>query len=232
MHSARHLVEAVGSWLHFELRCGRGSLFDEAYLSFPVGQYLIGRYGSQVRAEFEHPVLAPLMAGRGDRPRIDYAVLGTDGKLAAVIEAKWLRSVSDLRLLVRDLLRLELAASTGVAAFALVAGQKRALELIFNSSQFAPHPDHPQSRPLLPLHHNNPQTLRIHPGPQYRRRLFVRACEPLRGVDLPTGIVNQRQWAFPNGVRSQEHLVYSWRVTSLTPRSTFQLPLPGAGAST
>jgi len=223
MHSARHLVEAVGSWLHFELRCGRSSLFDESYLAFPVGQYLIGRYGNQVRSEFEHPVLAPLMTGRGDRPRMDYVVLQTDGKPAAVIEAKWLRSISDLRLLVRDLVRLELVASSGVAAFALVAGQKRALKSIFDSPQFAPHPDYPQSRPLLPLDHNNPRTLRIYPGPQFRRRLFARACEPLRGVDLPIGIVIQRQWVFPSSVRSQEHLVYSWRVTSLTPRSTFQL---------
>jgi hypothetical protein len=73
MNIARLISEAVGSWLKFEY-CDRSGLFNEKYLSVPIGHLLAARYGVRVYAEYDHPVIAPLMKSPGKRHQIDFAV--------------------------------------------------------------------------------------------------------------------------------------------------------------
>lgn len=228
MRNARGLVETVGSWLHFELLCGREELFSERYLSYPIGQFLSNIYGNRLRAEYPHPVLSRGRQRRGDKPRIDFAVVDNQDRIAVAVETKWLGTSTQpiagvfIPAIVRDILRLELLASHfGAAAFLVVAGKKRDFRRLFESRQFMGHPRYPQSRELLPIENNNKRVLRIQPPPMYRQRLFEKAWSPFAGLEIPSGAVLQRTMPFPAVVTSQQYVVYGWRVTPLNDRQVF-----------
>ena len=40
MNKYSKIADGLASWLNFELRSGRESLFSESYLAFPLGQLL------------------------------------------------------------------------------------------------------------------------------------------------------------------------------------------------
>lgn len=162
MKNARALVETIGSWLHFELLCGREELFSERYLSYPIGQFLSNRHGNALRAEYPHPILSEARERRGDKPRIDFAVLDSEDNVEVAVETKWLGASTQpvpgtlIPAVIRDILRLELLASHfDTAAFLIMAGRKRDFKRLFGSAAFAGHSDHPQSRELLPTRDNN-----------------------------------------------------------------------------
>lgn len=100
MRPVRKLVEAINSWLDFEVMCKREGLFSECYMAYPIGQFLSAYYKHNLTAEYLHPILAPLKAGRGDKPRIDFAVIDDNEQLVLAIETKWLSSSQTL---VRDI---------------------------------------------------------------------------------------------------------------------------------
>lgn len=105
--SLKSLVEALTSWLHFEVQCGREVAFEEKYLVGPIIQCLLPRFGDRVRSSVPHPVLPK-------KERVDFAVLATGGDHWEVaIETKWLddqspRSEKSLTRIVKDILRLEM----------------------------------------------------------------------------------------------------------------------------
>lgn len=125
MKRFRKLVEAVSSWLHFEAMCRREALFCESYIAATIGQFLSARYGYSLHIEYPHPVLASLKLGRGDVPRIDFAVVNDSNQIEVAIETKWISTSSSLiRDIVRDLVRLELLYhNQGTQAYLLVAGK-------------------------------------------------------------------------------------------------------------
>ena len=220
--SPRQLVEAVGSWLHFEAMCGRTELFSEQYLSYPIGQYLSGKYGDMLRTEFPHPVLSQLRIGRGDKPRLDFAVLNDD-KIRLAVETKWLGPTSSLESILRDLVRLELvAAHSHATTYFILGGTKRSLQSFFSTKTFQAHPEHTESRALMPVDHNNTRALRLDPAPKYRAELFAKSFVKLKGIDLPRVFVLQRTAPFPTVVKAAQFQIYGWRVECAGVRSTFQ----------
>ncbi len=110
---ARLLSEGVGSWLHFEATCDRSGLFNEKYLSYPIGQILSARLGDRVQAEFTHPLLAPLMTGSGRRPQIDFAYCDIWPTPTIAVETKWIgRTKVSVEDIIWDLIRLEMIAAS------------------------------------------------------------------------------------------------------------------------
>ncbi len=223
MKNPRSLVEAVGSWLFFEDKCRRDSLFCEKYLTFPVGQLLKARYGEAVRSEYEHPILSASHSGPGDKPRVDFVVLNQNGDIDIAIETKWLRSgMYLLPGVLRDLVRLELLANEGASTAFLMAGKQRSFNSLYNSHPFQGHPEHPQSRPIIPFDHNGTRVLRLHPAPAYRRSLFERTLEPFEGRKIATAFKLTRTLPFPRGIPSYQFVVYGWRISSFgEKRETF-----------
>ncbi len=220
--SPRELVEAVGSWLHFEAMCGRTELFSEQYLSYPIGQYLSGKYGDRLRTEFPHPVLSQLRTGRGDKPRLDFAVLDDDA-IRLAVETKWLGPTSSLESILRDLVRLELvAAHSHATTYFILGGTKRNLHALFSTKAFQAYPEHTESRPLMPVDHNNTRALRLDPAPAFREELFAKSLAKLKGVDLPRVFVLQRTAPFPTLVKAGQFQIYGWRVECAGVRSTFR----------
>jgi len=152
----QRLVEAVAAWLQYEQLCNRIGLFGESYLTYPVGQFLQARGPKGLRSEYPHPILTPRQGTRGDKKRIDYAVLRDDGTVEFAVETKWRsKSTSLLESIVGDLVRLELLATAHRATSVLVlGGLLNKTEDLFNNKAFLAHPDQPNSNPLLPVETN------------------------------------------------------------------------------
>src|SRR5665213_3393392 len=126
MDIARLLTQAAGSWLHFEYCCNRSGLFNEKYLSVPIGQLLSSRFGDRVHAEFLHPVISPMMKGPGRRPQIDFAYCETYPNVSIAVETKWIGAtkpkISDI---LWDLVRLEMIAHHSNAQCVFMLGGRR-----------------------------------------------------------------------------------------------------------
>lgn len=196
----RKLVEAVGLWLQFERLCRRQELFSESYLCYPAGQFLQARYASQLRTEFEHPVLAPLRTGRGDKPRVDFAVMGGEGTPTIAVETKWLNSSSDLTVqTIRDLVRLELLAHEyGTQCLFLLAGTRRDLRSFVTQKHFLAHPEHANSRTLLPHEgRRESASLWLDTRTQYRHSLLKKSLERFKGIEIARAIVLHRIGPYP-----------------------------------
>ena len=149
----QRLVEAVAAWLQYEQLCKRVGLFGESYLTYPVGQFLQAREPNGLRSEYPHPILTPLQGTRGDKKRVDYVVLRNDGTVDLAVETKWRnKSNSLLESIVQDLVRLELLASThGATSVLIFGGLLNRIEDLFTTKAFLAHPDHLNSKPLLPI---------------------------------------------------------------------------------
>lgn len=217
----RGLVEAVGSWLDFETICGRATLFSEAYMTYPIGQALRALFDGEIKTEAEHPAIAPLRLGPGDKPRIDFAVFDK-GKMKLALETKWLTEHLGADYILRDLVRLELAVDSGAElAFFILGGVKRDLKSLFQTVAFRSHPGSLNSRDLLPIDHNNVRVLRFFPAPAYRRDLFLRALEPIKDIQLPEKILLQRCMPFAEEVKADHSMVFGWLVRPIEGRTTY-----------
>jgi hypothetical protein len=152
MKRPNKIAIGLNAWLTFEQMCKREPIFSESYLAFPIGQLLSARYGAALVSEHPHPVLAPLMTGRGNRPRLDFAVLRQDKSVELAIETKWLSSSPTLqRDIIRDLVRLELVAHAHSAeAWLVVAGLANEFGVLVGKPKFLGHPSHIGSDPILP----------------------------------------------------------------------------------
>ena len=225
MNNPGPIVEAVGAWLHFEYRCGRRSLFSESYLSYPLGQVLRAHYGRRVRPEFIHPLLTK--KGRGDKRRLDFAVLGDDDSPTMAIELKWLASpTKQLPLVMRDLIRLELLRHEfDSRCFFLLCGPLRAFRTLFSLPAFRPDKARNQPRPLLPYTHGSTRRVDIKGVPPSRRPLMERTGQAFLSYDIPRALLLSRVAPYPQDARLDEYVVYGWRVDSVKKRGTFR-PLP------
>ncbi len=205
---------ALNSWLTFEQMCGREPLFSEAYLAYPMGQFLGSEFGSRLVAEFPHPILAPLKTGRGDKPRIDFAVVRSDGRVEIAIETKWLSSSQTLqRDIIRDLVRLELMVSNQDSeAWLVVAGEASKFEALVGTEKFQGHPAHVGSDPILPHGTSRDGRLRLNKPAKFRYEMLKAALEPFHGVDLTDCIHTTRFGPYPSTAPGAKYVTYLWRV--------------------
>ena len=214
MRRPNKLATALNSWLTFEQMCKRESLFNESYLAYPIGQFLSSRYGAALVSEYPHPILTPLKEGRGDKPRIDFAVLGKDGNIELVIETKWLSSSRSLiRDIIRDLVRLELVVhAQGAEAWLILAGKGSYFDLISGNSKFKGHPSHIGSDPILPHGCSKSGRLRLNPPAKFRREILEDALRPFVGIELTDCIHITRFGPYPPDATPSGYVTYLWRV--------------------
>ena len=102
------LSKGTSSWLEYEFACDRGNLFNEKYLSFPIGNILNSITDCMVLTEINHPVIKELKIGRP--LQIDF-VLHEKGKKPNwkyIVESKWTGTTEPkLEDIFWDLIRLQ-----------------------------------------------------------------------------------------------------------------------------
>jgi hypothetical protein len=204
----------LNAWLTFEQMCKREPLFSEAYLAYPIGQLLATRYGNALVSEHPHPVLAPRKTGRGDKPKLDFAVLRADGSIELAIETKWLSSSPSLqRDIIRDMVRLELAChSQNCDGWLIVAGKSSDFQQLVGAAKFQGHPSHVGSDTILPHGNSRDGRLRLNPPAKFRRDMLDTALTPFAGLDLADCIHVTRFGPYPVDAPANGYVTYLWRI--------------------
>jgi hypothetical protein len=224
MDLARILNQGVGSWLHFEYSCNRSGLFNEKYLSYPIGQLLSARYGNRVLAEFLHPILAPMMTGPGRRPQVDFAYCDPYPTVKVAVETKWIgrRKVS-IEEIVWDLIRLELiSANSNAECFFMIGGRRKSLESLFTSEKFSGPNSAPDQRPILDWTNNEMKSFWLTPRYSYRIPLLRNVFKGTPDIEYPQRIITRRTEPFPKDCKMQGFQVYSWKIAAAEKRQTFR----------
>lgn len=223
MIRANKIVTGLNAWLTFEQMCKRGPLFSESYLAFPIGQLLAARYGAALVAESPHPVLAPLRTGRGDKPRLDFAVYRQDKTIELAIETKWLSSSLTLqRDIIRDLVRLELVCQLhNSEAWLIVAGTATEFQTLVGNPKFQGHPKNISSDPILPHGKTRDGRLRLNPPAKFRKEMLQAALEPFAGVELSDCIHTTRFGPYPVDSPPKSYVTYLWRVNKRRQQGRF-----------
>jgi hypothetical protein len=129
------LTQAVVHWLEYESAIGRSDLFDEAYMAFPLGNYLQVHGGGKVRPESIHPVLNRGNQGKGRRAAVDFVITPNESEVWEwAIETKFIVDNRDFSQEVfDDILRLECLVEEYKAAryLLVVAGSGKLLHALF-----------------------------------------------------------------------------------------------------
>jgi hypothetical protein len=223
MNLTRILNEAVGSWLHFEFSCDRSGLFNEKYLSYPIGQVLSARFGDRVHAEFTHPVLAGLMKGPGRRPQVDFAYCEKWPTPTIVVETKWIgKTKVNVEDIIWDLIRLEMIAhNSGATCIFVLGGKRKDLDTLFESDDFSGGHGADQRKPILSTTANSRFGLWLVPRDHYRIPLLKRLLSDFETIPIPHFLSTVRAAPFPPNPPNAQYQVYSWRVHSSLLRQTF-----------
>jgi hypothetical protein len=202
MKNPRTILEALGYWLNFELSCKREELFSERHMSYPIGQFLIARYGHAVRTEFEHPILSTKSSG--NKPKIDFVVV-EDSEIELAIETKWVSKSNTLDVdICRDLIRLSLLVDEyNCSAFLIIAGKKEKIISLFkktNLSFFPTNKDDLTGRLELLKSFKN--------GDKFTKRILKK----FHSFEIPNSIAIKKISNFELGLRGSQFPVYGWRV--------------------
>jgi hypothetical protein len=225
MKLSRRLAEGIGSWLRFEFQCGHGHLFEEKYLSYPIGQILSSLFGHKVHAEYDHPVLAPRMIGRGRRPKLDFVVL-EDHQIKLALELKWAGTttlkVSDV---IWDLIRLELVAhQSKAAAIFVLAGQRRNLQNFFESDAFLAPREGRSPRPILKTGEYSSLGMQLASPPEQRLKVIKDLLVDNQDIEMPTRIVSGKPYVYPPECALGEFQAFVWEITCQNPKRMSFLP--------
>ncbi len=223
MNLTRRLTEGVGAWMHFEFTCNRSGLFNEHYLSAAVGQILSATFGDRVHAEFDHPILAPMMIGRGRRPALDFVYCDPYPTIKVAVETKWAGSEhTTAESVIWDLIRLELVAHHHKAeCIFLLAGKRPDLMKLFCSRDFFGPAHMPGRTPILNTDNNGPRRLSLLPDKHYRIPLLRRVFERCKKVPVPYSIITRRTQPFPIDCPNNQFQVFAWLIKSDTCRREF-----------
>lgn len=101
----RKISEGVSGWLLFEFNCFRGYLFNEKYLSYPIGQILNSITEYKTLTEINHPCSN---SGQGRPLQVDFVLSDEKSKWAYAFESKWIgNSMISLGSVIWDLIRLQ-----------------------------------------------------------------------------------------------------------------------------
>jgi len=224
MHNPRILVEGAASWLHYENICRRDHMFDETYLRYPISQILQTYYGNKVKIEYPHPLLSHISGKKGDKRRIDFVVLNDSDQIKLALETKWVNSSKYLiESLISDAIRLEMLASEfGTTAFIILGGGKGVMQKFSCQKKNTPHPENPNSNPLLPFQKDHFTSVRLNPPSKYRWKILKKACEPYIGMEIPNGLFFKRTVFYPEHFDgTKKFMLFGWRVESRRNRECF-----------
>ncbi|HRF76216.1 MAG TPA: hypothetical protein PLB46_06570 [Chitinophagales bacterium] len=101
----RRISEGVSGWLLFEFNCLRGTLFNEKYLSYPVGQILNSITDYKTLTEINHPCSNN---GQGRPLQVDFVLQDKNSKWKYAFESKWIgNSTISLGFVIWDIIRLQ-----------------------------------------------------------------------------------------------------------------------------
>lgn len=101
----RKVSEGVSGWLLFEFNCFRGYLFNEKYLSYPVGQILNSITEYKTLTEMNHPCSNN---GKGRPLQVDFVHIDKTAKWKYAFESKWIgNTMISLGSMIWDLIRLQ-----------------------------------------------------------------------------------------------------------------------------
>jgi hypothetical protein len=220
---ARKLSEGIASWLHFEFQCGRANLFNEKYLSNPIGQILTSIYGAKVVAEVNHPVLTEHMMGRGKRPKIDFAVIKDYPEIFVAVETKWIgKSAVKVDDIIWDLIRLELISDkNGADAYFILGGQQKKLQALFTSEAFLAPQQNRSPRPVLKTGEYQSMGLRLDNPPTSRIETIRSLLNKYPSVEMPAGISTGKPCIYPKQCNQNTYQVYVWKVAARKNRESF-----------
>lgn len=221
MGNPRTIVEAIGYWLNFENACKRSELFNERYIAYPIGQFLMARYGHLVRSEYIHPILAKNKEGKGAKPKIDFVVLkqkeksSDDEAIELAIETKWCSKSNTLvRDIIRDLVRLSLLIHHyDCSAYFILAGRKKDVDALFKHEKFTKLKGVASSKPIL---ESDPKliasTLRLINPPRFRIKLLNDALNPFQSMVIPCSIPTTKFGEYPKNIKNSQYAVFGWRL--------------------
>jgi len=194
MDLLRRVTEGLGAWLHYEFCCDRSELFSEKYLAPPVGILLSSAQIGRVFAEFKHPVLAPLMTGRGRRPALDFVISESYPTPNLAIESKWVSDDTD--------------------CFFVLGGKKRDLSRLFLRKEFSGPANRSDATPILNYKSNHSSSLSLTPDPHYRIPLLRKVFEGWPpSLSAPQKIMTRRTAPFPKGHPSYQYQVFAWKIS-------------------
>lgn len=224
MDLAKILTYGVGSWLHFETACDRSGLFNEKYLTAPVGQILSARSGNRTLAEWKHPTLAQEKAGPGRRPEVDFYVPATVEMPALAVETKWAgRTLPSTRDILWDLIRLEMIAHhQNARCFLLLAGTRERLDVIFERKDFSDSGAKPVKKPMMRVDKNVVHSTPLVPTVSSRIPLLARIFATMQDQEFPEKIVTRRTAPFPEDPKKKHYQVFVWEVSAAGNMRTFR----------
>ncbi|MDH4474108.1 MAG: hypothetical protein QE487_15985 [Fluviicola sp.] len=127
----RKLSEGVSGWLLFEFNCFRGYLFNEKYLSYPVGQILNSITEYKTLTEINHPCGN---AGQGRPLQIDFVLTDNQPSWKFAFESKWIgNTMISLGSIIWDLIRLQNldAHHQGIRSYFILAGFDKKINILF-----------------------------------------------------------------------------------------------------
>lgn len=101
------LAKALQCWLDFQIHCGREQLLSEAFMTQPIGEYLMAHYSGYLKPEDSHPQFK--RASKGRPKQLDYVLLSRDARLLDfAVECKWTGNTQPKRQAIADdVMRLE-----------------------------------------------------------------------------------------------------------------------------
>jgi len=216
MDLLRRVTEGLGAWLHYEFCCDRSELFSEKYLAPPVGILLSSAQIGRVFAEFKHPVLAPLMTGRGRRPALDFVISESYPTPNLAIESKWVSDDNfDVSSIVWDMVRLALLNHEfDTDCFFVLGGKKRDLSRLFLRKEFSGPANRSDATPILNYKSNHSSSLSLTPDPHYRIPLLRKVFEGWPpSLSAPQKIMTRRTAPFPKGHPSYQYQVFAWKIS-------------------
>jgi len=102
------LSKGVNSWLEYEFTCDRGNLFNEKYLSFPIGNILNSVTDCLVLTEINHPAVKELTVGRPLQIDFILSEKGNKSSWKYAVESKW-TGITEAKFddIIWDLIRLQ-----------------------------------------------------------------------------------------------------------------------------
>lgn len=206
----------MAGWLLYEFHCMNADMFDEKYLTQPIGNILKAKYGNRVDAEFNHPILNQGKKGRGRPPQIDLVIKNDQNQLIAAVESKWYGdSPVNIKDIMWDLVRLEIVRHQyGIPCFFVMGGMKKRLNNLFTSKTFLEPNAKGEERPLLTTE-NHGRNFFVFTNPSSKRNQLIKdKFEQYPDLTIPEKISVQNPSYYPRVGRNADHQVFAWEVLS------------------
>lgn len=212
----KNILRAISYWLNFEKICRKENLFNEKYLSYPIGQYLRTRFTKGLRTEYQHPFLTSKKVG--SKPKIDFIIkekIEGNECIKIAIETKWISESSTLlKDCLKDILRLALLADncSNISCYFIVCGRySNWLSKIKNNKKFYYTKENGKRVNLLNLGVPGHNTIRPSAPPKKFAKVIKTALSQLDPKkDLPDTIRITYCGKYPENHLRKEYVAIGW----------------------